>query len=66
MLEQPWPGHCEAALLVAPKLDPHLAPAASSMRPSVESPIKTPIGLSTFRGTNRELRVETTQQQLGR
>jgi hypothetical protein len=45
MLEQPWPGHCEAALLVAPKLDPHLAPAASSMRPSVESPIKTPIGL---------------------
>jgi len=67
MLERPWPGQREAApLLVAPILGPHLAPVAPSMRASVESPIKTPIGLSTFRGTNCELRVETTQQQLGR
>jgi hypothetical protein len=49
MLEQPWHGHPDAALLVAPTLGPHVA---SSMRSSVESPIKTPIGLSTFLGQN--------------
>jgi hypothetical protein len=48
MLEQPCLGHPEAALLVAPTFGPHVPPAASSMRTSVESPIKTPIGLSTF------------------
>jgi hypothetical protein len=56
MLEQPWPGHPDAALLVAPALGPHVAPAASSMRSSVESPIKTPIGLSTFRDEARVAR----------
>ena len=50
MLEQPWHGHPDAALLVAPTFGPHVTPAVSSMRSSVESPIKTPIGLSTFLG----------------
>ena len=64
MLEQPWPGHPEAALLVAPTLGPHVTPAASSMRSSVESPIKTPIGLSTFEAKHELLRVETSQDDL--
>ena len=40
------------------------AAVASLMRPSVESPIKTPIGLSTLRGEAQVVGVETIQDDL--
>ena len=51
MLEQPCHGHPECgATGRADTRSACGACAASSMRSSVESPIKTPIGLSTFLG----------------